>query len=504
MKKIVLLMIVFLFFATYADANPKKRVFILHSYSQEYQWTKLQHDNFVATLQKSLSSPLEFSVEYLDTKRHDFTEEYQSFFLRYLQEKYRGYHPDAIYVTDDNALQFFIRHKNIIFPNVPVFFSGINDLTLIYSLDSNEYTGVFERKDIERNIELIRQFSPQTHDLWIVGDDSTTYQAIEAEIKKKIRLYPTYRFHFVASHHIEEIAARLPRVSRSFVLLTTIGALTDKNGKNMTLKESISRLTQNPYLVLCSTEDAYIMKGVIGGYVTSGVQQGSVSASLLVKYFTGEPINHIRAVVKSPNVYMFDRDALIRSRIILSEYTARNAILLHKEKKFYDKYQQVILNTTFLSSIGILVIFVVVYFVISEKNRALNKIKTKFAHLSKLHSNTKERWALIEKNYAIGYWEYNKKEDYVLFSEGLLDILKTDEAVESHLEGLLSYVHPKDKKEVQETIDDALKSSLFKSIRHKVVYEEGSIKTVVHQIRSFVNQDGNVEKVLGMVQTINE
>lgn len=365
----------FLLLVSYLSANDKKRIFILHSYSQEYGWTKSQHDAFVSKLEAVCPSPLEVSVEYLDTKRLTFSEEYQRFFSDYLQKKYKNYSPNAIYVTDDNALKFFLGYRETLFSNSPLFFSGVNDLKLLRLLDPNKYKGVFETKDIIPNIELIRQFSPQTRDIWIVGDDSITYRSIEADIKSHLHQYSKYTFHFVASSRIEDIMAKLPKSRKSFVLLTTIGGLSDRNGRNMTLQESIGRLRENKSLILCSMEDAYVFGGVIGGYVTSGTLHGERAAELAIRHLQGTPLREIQSIVKSPNTYMFDRNALVESRLILSEYTARDAILLHEEKTFFERYQETILNVVFIFVIFFLLFMVIVFFIAVQKNDQLKKLQ---------------------------------------------------------------------------------------------------------------------------------
>ncbi len=376
-----------LIFVLSLNAETKKRIFILHSYSQEYGWTKSQHDSFVAKLENSLSLPVEISVEYLDTKRLGFTNGYQDFFSDYLQKKYMNYHPDAIYVTDDNALKFFLNHRTL-FNDTPLFFSGVNDVSLSHSLDPDKYTGVFETKDIVQNIELIRQFSPQTRDIWIVGDNSTTYRSIESEIRSHIYKYPKYTFHFIASSRIDEIISKMPSTQKSFVLLTTIGELRDLSGNTLTLKESIAKLGKNKNLILCSMEDAYVFGGVIGGFVTSGKLQGENAAEMISRYLNGTPFIHLRSIVKSPNTYMFDRRALVSSRLILSEYTARNSIILHENKTFFETHQEMILNAIFIFVSFFLLFIVIVFFIAVQKNDQYKKIKNaleeKSAELEKL------------------------------------------------------------------------------------------------------------------------
>lgn len=398
MVKIIFTFLIFFILNVHAESPNKKRIFILHSYSQEYGWTKSQHESFVSNIQQSVTSPLEFSVEYLDTKRHPYTSSYQQFFLSYLQKKYEGYRPDAIYVTDDNALLFFLNNRSMLFDEVPLFFSGVNDLTLEQKLDTNHFAGVYETKDILPNIELVRQFSPQTRDIWFIGDNSSTYHAIEADIKDQIRQYPNYLFHFIASDHMDTIVQNLPRAPRSFVFLTTIGGFNDKNGRNLTPKESISLLSQNTNIILLSLEDSYLMGNVVGGFVTSGKKQGMSAAELMRKSLEGESVSNIHSILKSPNVYMFDRKALVRSRLILSEYTARKAIILHENKTFFEKHQEGILNVVFIMAIIIFLFLLFLFFILRQKKEQIKKLASELENCSSEFSLFDNKFSKSEMN----------------------------------------------------------------------------------------------------------
>ncbi|OHE11087.1 MAG: hypothetical protein A3J96_00510 [Sulfurimonas sp. RIFOXYC2_FULL_36_7] len=185
--------------------------------------------------------------------------------------------------------------------------------------------------------------------------------------------------------------AKLPNTGKSFVLLTTIGGLSDASGRNLTLQESIARLKQNKNLILCSMEDAYVFGGVIGGYVTSGKLQGERAAELMMRHFKGEPLRNIHPLLKSPNTYMFDRRSLLESRLILSEYSARNAIILHENKTFFEQYQEMILNAVFIFFIFFLLFMVIVFFIAVQKNDQLEKLKTELEECSSELLRIKER-----------------------------------------------------------------------------------------------------------------
>jgi len=320
---------------------------MLHSYSQEYEWTKNQHSSFVSTLKQS-GKEFEIYSEYLDTKRVDFTPEYQNKFIEYLKTKYANANPDLIYVSDDNALNFVYEHYDKLFKNdkkkIPVFFSGINNLNMNEKLPKEIYAGVYELKEIKPNIELIKQFSPQTRDVYIVGDNSNTYELIKKEIQTQEAVFANFKFHYIGDGEIDKIEKGLPNKPKTFVILTTIGNIKDEKNNMLLPEESIQRMKQNKNLIILSMEDAYMCKGVVGGYVTSGIKQGGEAANLVLKYLDEKTLKDITSLLKSPNLYIFNSKELIDARVILSEYIARNSTIIGKDKDFIEKNQSILLN----------------------------------------------------------------------------------------------------------------------------------------------------------------
>jgi len=60
-------------------------------------------------------------------KRRVYDRAYAEELARHLSIRYMGYKPEAVYVTDDKALLFARDHLTRVFPDTPVFFSGVND-----------------------------------------------------------------------------------------------------------------------------------------------------------------------------------------------------------------------------------------------------------------------------------------------------------------------------------------------------------------------------------------
>lgn len=92
--------------------------------------------------------------------------ELQSFIVA----KYADINIDLIFVTDNDALLFMEKAGDLLFPNKPVVFWGINNITRFKS----NYTGILEEVDIEANMKLIEKLQPNLKTLYIVLDRTTT------------------------------------------------------------------------------------------------------------------------------------------------------------------------------------------------------------------------------------------------------------------------------------------------------------------------------------------
>jgi hypothetical protein len=216
-------------------------IFILHSYSQEYNWTKRQHNSFVQHLEHTNQPDLLVTTEYLDTKRHVYDDVYAQEMYRHLKLKYAGYSPDVIYVTDDNALQFARSYLTHIFPKAPIVFSGVNNYTILSEIDPGRITGVFEKKEIIPNIEIMNTIGAADDKLVFVGDTSNTYQAIEHEIREELKKHTAIKAEFISENLMEEIVSRLQQCQCKYVYLTTIGGIKDSSGNSLSLKKIVTR-----------------------------------------------------------------------------------------------------------------------------------------------------------------------------------------------------------------------------------------------------------------------
>ena len=369
---IVLLMLyLWLGAALSARALDQKNVFVLHSYSQEYPWTKRQHSGFVAAFGDDPAALPTFSTEYLDTKRHTYDQAYAKQFADFLRLKYAGFRPDLIYVSDDNALLFALDYLSGLFPDVPVFFSGVNDYDVQARMNPQRVTGVFEKKEVAANLELLKRLGADARQVVLVGDGSSTYEAIQREAKTELARNPDIQATFIAGKDFEQVLTQLKPRSERFVLLTTIGGWKDKNGVTLPLARTIHALAALQKFVLITMEDAYMLGGVIGGHVTSGVRQGEAAGKQALAYLNGMPVSAIPPILKSPNEYLIDAIELRRNELRLPSDVEANATILRPIPSFYVRERPLILASLYGLALALLVAGVVVVRLLQVKNRVL-------------------------------------------------------------------------------------------------------------------------------------
>jgi diguanylate cyclase (GGDEF)-like protein/PAS domain S-box-containing protein len=317
------------------------KIFILHSYHQEYPWTSNENQGFTRTLLDKLPhTNISFSTEYLDTKRITFEPDYQQFFFRYLKQKYSNYAPDVIFSTDDNALTFLLQFKESLFGDAPVIFCGVNNLHVEQDLHRQEYTGVFERKEIAPNLDLLPTFNIQPDSIIFLGDGSSTHEAIVHEIKPDLAArYPTQQYTILSGNDLASLIRQLQLYKTGVIFLTTIGEIKDEHGSVLTLQKILASIVGAGNFTVISMEDVYLAEGILGGYVTSGISQGQEAANLVVQVLQGSSPAALPLITKSPNEFIFNYPQLKKLGLPLAKLPA-TSIILNRPHSYYEQYKR--------------------------------------------------------------------------------------------------------------------------------------------------------------------
>ena len=481
-----------------AAAVHSTRVFVLHSYSQEYPWTKGQHRGFVAELARDAERTFSVATEHLDTKRVAYTQAYADFMARYLQEKYRGYAPAVIYVTDDNALSFARTRLPDIFPDVPVIFSGVNDYSVRDLLDPGRVTGVFERKAIAPNLELMRRIAPGPQRILVVGDRSETYRAIEREVKAELSNFPDIDAHFISEGRIDALTEALRARPERFVFLTTLGAVTDASGETLDLRDTISAIVTAGDFTIFSMEDVYLYPGVLGGYVTSGPRQGRAAALLAKRYLAGMALEELVPVQASPNEYVIDESELTRERLSLPPELAVRARIVNAVPTFYETHRNAIVVSLYSMAALFVASLLLTLVLVVRKNRQIASTSARLAEIE-------DSLTRAQRIAGLGNWDLHLPGETLYWSEGIYRLFGiAPNQFEASYEGFLSRVHPDDRQTLRACVRRALEDGAPYDVFHRIVRPDGEVRTVRENGEVIRDAQGRAVRMIGTVLDVTD
>ncbi|MBS1220101.1 MAG: putative diguanylate cyclase/phosphodiesterase & domain with sensor(s), partial [Proteobacteria bacterium] len=434
----------------------------------------------------------------LDTKRAGYSPAYADLIGDHLRQKYKGYQPAAVYVTDDNALSFALSHLNRVFPGVPVFFSGINNYDVRRQLDPARTTGVFEKKEIAPNLRLMREIEPGIKEIVIVGDATETYRAIESEIRAELRHHADIHASFLSSNRIDDLVERLRQQKGRFVFLTTLGAVTDPNGRTLALSETIKAIVNAGQFVVFSMEDAYLYPGVIGGYVTSGPRQGRAAAGLLVRHLNGSAVSALPPIEASPNEYIVDETELLKAGLILPNDIAGQVTLVNTLPTFYETNRRIILGTLYGLITLLLVSLASSLLLFVRKNRQI-------ARASQQLGETKDSLDRAQRIANMGNWDWQIGENRLFWSEGIYRLFGIQQAeFDASYEAFMARVHPDDQNAVNAAVGRALETGAPYEIDHRIVRSDGAVRIVHENAEVLLDNQGKPARMIGIVQDITE
>ena len=327
-----------------ADDPQHRQVLILHSYHPGYVWTSGIHEGLLS----AMGAPrldVDIRTEYLDWKHFSDTTNLQRQ-LTSLKSKYATLQFDLVITSDNKATDFAVEHRPELFPGTPIVFCGYNGLTPGDMAGQENITGIAEVVDPERTIGMAIGMFPASRHLVMICDGTETGRAVCEEARRGLsRDKPQLSVRFLGEQDsTEDLLKELRRAEPD--TLVVIGPYNrDSKGRFLDLWELADLIrSQGIRLPVFHLYEEAMGHGVLGGWLMSGVSQGTAAGRVAREILQGKrtssfPIDFTPTVTPIVDFAEMGRFGLGPNSI------PAGVRVLHPPRSSFERYQVLILGS---------------------------------------------------------------------------------------------------------------------------------------------------------------
>ncbi len=474
----------------YAKYGRQWNVLIIHSYHPTYPWTMSEEKGIESVFGRYPHTRL--YLEYMDTKRVPFTEEYQKRLEDLYGFKYRGVRIDLVLVTDNNALTFAVRYHNRLFPGTPIVFCGVNNFDPSMLHGDPLVTGVPESDSTLDTLRLAMELQPQARQIYSIVDANTvTAQKNEEKIKEAAkRLGVLGKLVPLKARFLNEMLVQVRKIPADSIVIEGSSFFHDESGATISMQKAFEEISAACKAPIYSMWDFVLGHGIVGGKLLSGFAQGEAAGDMALQILKGRPLQEIPVLKRSPNRYMFDYRELERFGIPVSRLP-KGSVVVNTPENFYARHKHLVWYTVFTLLILLLVIVLLVVNIL-KRRRVEERLR---------ESETMFR-GLVEQA-LVGVFLLSPDGRYLYVNQATADIVNYSPEEMVNKITMEDIIHPEDLPLVREKI-----RGLFEEERDadhvvfRVLKRDGSVR-VLHGFGRRIEYGGGTA-ILGTVVDISE
>ncbi|NDV20500.1 PAS domain S-box protein [Pseudodesulfovibrio sp. JC047] len=319
-----------------AWSGSKKQILLLNSYHHNFQWSEDILRGLTDVLRPRETGML-LHIENMDTKRVEFNTHYAQQLLEVFRHKYQDIDLDLIFATDDNAFLFLKKYHEILFPDIPVVFCGVNSFSAESMLDFPSFTGVSESINAKDTLWWALKLHPHTKSIYIINDDTPSGRSITQAIKSQLKTFsPHIKITYAENQNFSEILANVQSMPRNGLILQGIFNR-DRDGQFYDLSETTEILSEKSNVPVYGLFDFDLGHGIVGGLLTRGYDQGQAMAQMALHVLAGRNPQNIPVLHHTAYNPMFDYTQMKRFGVNLEELPDGSDVI-NRPSSFYSAH----------------------------------------------------------------------------------------------------------------------------------------------------------------------
>jgi len=471
--------------ASGAAAPPVRRVLILHSFGRDFAPYSAASSGFRTELARQSAAPIEFLEASLETAR--FAEGgSESPFVEYLRALFAERPPHLLVPFGAPAMHFLQRHRDNLFPAVPVLVGTVDKRRLTgVNLGANA-TAVGTSLDLPGIIENILRLLPGTTNIEVVVGNSPLERFWLAELRQDFQPFTNrVRFTWLNELSFEEMRKRVATLPRRSAILYAV-LLVDAAGVPHEQERALDILRRDSNAPIFGAFDNQLGHGIVGGPLYPIEEVGRQSARLAVRILSGESAGSIETVLLGPGKSIYDWRELKRWKINESRLPP-GSIVQFRERTLWEQYRWYILGALVIIAIQAAMIAALLLYR-ARRRRAEDKLKQNQEFLE-LSTNAGEL-GLWVRDLKAGDFSANSQL-HSLFGFGPEDVLR--------FEDFLGRIHPDDRAQTVSAVERAQQAGEPVDLEFRAILPDGKERWLAAKGRTIQDREGHALRRMGAV-----
>jgi PAS domain S-box-containing protein len=318
--------------ASPAEGLTHKRVLALYWYGKDLP-ANAEFDRGLQVVFKSWR--IEYHAEYFEP--NFFPGDVQEDWLRdYLQQKYSDHRVDAVIAMSWPASDFLLKHRDELFPDVPIVFNTAYRMQLTERAAGMNAAGVVFDNNHARTLEAALRFHPDTEQVFVIDGTPERDNAAEAYLRERFQGFENrVPITYLTDLPLDVLLARVKNLpERSLIYYS--GQEYEEPGLSLSVTDVLSLITSEAKVPIY-TFGAYVGHGAVGGYIVDGFQCGVQAGRLALRIMDGYKPDEL-PVVEVQSIPVFDWRQLRRWGISESQLPPGSAIRF-RELTVFEQYK---------------------------------------------------------------------------------------------------------------------------------------------------------------------
>lgn len=298
LKKLIILPVLLVFIAVsgfvQASVEPKaKKIYVVHSYSMDYEWTAGEDDGIVRAVnqfQDSLEQEINVERFFLEGKKNKESPELIDQKIKFVKKQIQESKPDGVILTDDLAVSLFYTY--LLEREIPFTFCGVNGVLEKYGYKPGDQkvTGTLERYNLIPTLKIIAGLRPTVDTVTFIGDISLTTDVLFGDLKRQSiqsQLTGTniQNVEYFAKEYFDELQEFLLSLDpqKNAIVYMAPYTYTDRKGNHVNYRQVDAWASEHTRIIDAGITNYQVKNGRLMSLASNQVESGYFAANGLLQ-----------------------------------------------------------------------------------------------------------------------------------------------------------------------------------------------------------------------------